>query len=155
MSEFRALIEEARGGGGAWVQVPPPVVAELGGTGRTPVQATFDGIPYRGSVVSMGDGAMVIGILKAIKLALGKGVGDEVTVILTRDESARDVEMPPDLAMALESGGLDQVFAGLSFTRKREIAEGVIAARKPETRRRRIAQAVARLADRGAERRPT
>jgi hypothetical protein len=28
------LIEEARGGGGAWVQVPPSVVEELGGAGR-------------------------------------------------------------------------------------------------------------------------
>jgi len=148
--EFRGLIEEARGGGGSWIQVPPSVVAELGGTARIPVQATFDGIPYRGSVVSMGEGAMVIGMLKAIKLALGKSTGDEVTITLTRDESARDVEVPADLALALESAGLDQLFTGLSFTRRKEIAAGVIGAKKPETRQRRIAQAVAQLSDRGA-----
>ena len=148
MSEFRALIEEARGEGGSWIQVPPSVVAKLGGKGRIPVEATFDGIPYRGSVVPMGQGVMVIGMLKAIKLALGKDVGDEVTVVLTRDESSREVEMPADLAMALASAGLNQVFAGLSFTRKREIPEGVAGAKKPDTRRRRIAQAVAELAER-------
>ncbi|MGH8992875.1 MAG: DUF1905 domain-containing protein [Acidimicrobiia bacterium] len=33
------------------------LVAALGGKGRIPVRATFDGVDYRGSIVSMGAGA--------------------------------------------------------------------------------------------------
>lgn len=145
MLEFRAFIEEARGGGGAWIQVPPSVVEGLGGAGRIPVQATFDGIPYRGSVVSMGGGGMVLGILKDIRAKLGKNVGDEVLVTLAQDDAERQVEVPEDLATALKTAEMTEVFAGLSFTRRKEIAAGVADAKKPETRQRRIEKAVREL----------
>ena len=53
VQRFRATVM-AGGGGGHLVRVPPEVVAALGGKGRIPVRATFDGVPYRGSVVRMG-----------------------------------------------------------------------------------------------------
>jgi Domain of unknown function (DUF1905) len=53
MEVFDATITEADRGG-AYVRVPPAVVAALGGKGRIPVRATFDGVAYRGSVVSVG-----------------------------------------------------------------------------------------------------
>jgi hypothetical protein len=145
LSEFRGQIEEAAGGGGTWVQVPRSVVEELGGVGRIPVRATFDGVPYRGSVVSMGDGGMVIGILKAIRTQLHKAVGEEVHVTLERDDSPREVDVPEDLAKALEVAGVAEAFGALSFTRRREIATGVVAAKRPETRQRRIEAAVQEL----------
>src|SRR4051812_21911638 len=63
MERFEAVLQEARGGG-AYVEVPGAVVAALGGGGRIPVQATSDGVEYRGSIASMG-GCMVLGVLKA------------------------------------------------------------------------------------------
>ena len=146
MTEFRAIIEEARGGGGAWVQVPPSAVAELGGGSRIPVRATFDGVPYQGSVVSMGDDRMVIGVLKAIRSRLGKQVGDELLVTLTRDDGPRAIEVPDDLAKAIKAAGVTAAFENLSYTRRKEIATGVTGAKKPETRQRRIAAAIAELA---------
>lgn len=148
MSEFRAVIEGARGRGGAWVQVPVSVVDELGGAGRIAVRATFDGIPYRGSVVSMGGGAMVIGILKDIRSKLGKAVGDDVLVTLELDSAPREVSVPEDLDRALVDEGLAEAFALLSFTRRREIAEGVSGAKLPETRQRRIEAAITELRNR-------
>ena len=145
MLEFRALIEEARGGGGAWVQVPPSVVEELGRAGRIPVRATFDGVPYRGSVVSMGGGTMVIGVLKEIRASIGKSVGDEVVVTIDLDQASREVEVPEDLERGLAEAGLAEAFADLSFTRRREIAGGVSGAKKPETRKRRIEAALQEL----------
>ena len=146
MSEFRALIEEARGGGGAWVQVPPSVIEDLGGAKRIPVRATFDGVPYQGSVVSMGAAnGMVIGVLKDIQTRLGKSPGDEVLVKLTRDESPREVEVPEDLIQALEVAGVAGAFERISFTRKKEIASRVAGAKKPETRQRRIQAAIEEL----------
>lgn len=144
---FRAAIREARGGGGAWIEVPPSVVEELGGGGRIQVQASFDGVPYRGSVVGMGTGGMVIGILKDIRTRLGKNVGDEVEVTLERDDAKREVEVPENLATALKQAGLSEVFEALSFSKRREIVGGVLEAKHPETRQRRIATAIGQLGE--------
>ena len=59
------------------------------GKGRLKVHATFDGIPYDGSIVNMGlkhpDGSVcyILGVVKAIRTALGKGEGDPIHVIIT------------------------------------------------------------------------
>ena len=93
----------------------------------------------------MGGGGMAIGILKDIRTKLGKAVGDEVVVTLELDQASREVEVPEDLERGLDDAGLADAFAGLSFTRRREIAEGVSGAKKPETRLRRIEAAVQEL----------
>ncbi|WP_218971938.1 DUF1905 domain-containing protein [Raoultibacter phocaeensis] len=84
--EFDAMIQASEvGKGGAYVTFPYNVREEFG-KGRVKVHATFDGIPYDGSVVNMGstheDGSVcyVIGILKSIRAELGKHIGDSVHV---------------------------------------------------------------------------
>jgi hypothetical protein len=144
VQSFDATIEEGRGGG-ALVVVPAEVVTALGGKGRIPVRATFDGVDYRGSVVSMG-GQKVIGLLKAIREQLGKGPGDAVTVTLALDAEDRSVEVPDDLAAALADAGLGDTFAALSYSHQRENVQSVLDAKKPETRARRLAQVVERVA---------
>ncbi|MGW1346802.1 YdeI/OmpD-associated family protein [Kribbella sp. NPDC002412] len=128
-------------GGGAWVEVPGEVVAALGGGGRIPVQASFDGVEYRGSIASMG-GCMVIGLLKGIRTQLGKGDGDPITVTLERDTAERTVDVPEDLATALAEAGLQEAFDALSYSHRREHVNAVTEAKKPETRVRRIAKAI-------------
>lgn len=88
---------------------------------------------------------MVIGILKHIRSQLGKSVGDEVTVTLERDDAKREVDVPDELATALKQAGMSEVFAALSFSRRREIVGGVVGAKHPETRQRRIASAIRQL----------
>ena len=69
---------------------PRPTVM---GKGRVKVHASFDGIPYDGSIVNMGlknpDGSVcyVIGVLKAIRTALRKGDGDTIHVVITEREA--------------------------------------------------------------------
>lgn len=59
------------------------------GKGRVRVDATFDGVPYRGSIVNMGvrdaDGNLcyILGVLKSIRRQIGKDFGDEVEVCVT------------------------------------------------------------------------
>jgi hypothetical protein len=84
---FRATVM-AGGGGGHLVRVPPEVVEALGGRGRTPVRATFDGAPYRGSVVRMG-GYACIGVRKSILEQIGAGIGSEIAVTLAFDAEER------------------------------------------------------------------
>lgn len=51
---FESLICSSEvGKGGAYIVFPYDIRKEFG-TGRVKVQATFDGVPYEGSIVNMG-----------------------------------------------------------------------------------------------------
>ncbi len=82
--KFNAIIQEGRGGG-AYVAFPRDIKKEFG-KGRLKVNATFEGIPYKGSVVNMGvknpDGSVcyILGMLKEIRNKLEKQIGDSVYV---------------------------------------------------------------------------
>ena len=85
--EFDAVIREEEDGG-AYVVFPWNIREEFG-RGRVKIRAEFDGIPYEGSIVNMGlkdeEGNVLylIGVLKSIRKALGKGDGDTVKVVVT------------------------------------------------------------------------
>lgn len=138
---FRAeLVTSGTGGGGHLVTVPDDVVAALGGKGRTPVQATFNGVPYRGSIVRMG-GSFCLGVTKAVIADAGVEPGDLLDVVVRLDNAPRVVDVPPELAAAFEARPeLRAAWDGWSYTRRKEAAAGVAEARKPETRDRRIDQ---------------
>ena len=86
--EFDAVLHELPDSGGAYVVFPWDLKQETG-KGRLKVHAAFDGVPYDGSVVNMGlkhpDGSVcyMIGVLKSIRAALGKGEGDAIHVVIT------------------------------------------------------------------------
>jgi hypothetical protein len=141
--EFEATIAAADRGG-AYVTVPLEVVTALGGRRRIPVVATFDGIEYRGSVVSMG-GGMVIGVLQQIRTQLGKRPGDTVSVTLVVDDEPRRVEVPDDLRAALVEASLQARFDGLSCSHRREYVNWIEEAKRPATWQRRIEQTVERV----------
>jgi len=141
--QFHAALQAADRGG-AYVTVPAEVVTALGGGGRIPVQATFDGVRYRGSVVSMG-GGRVIGVLKSIRSQLGKEIGDTVEVTLARDEVPREVTLAADVDAAFRAAGVFARFRALSFTHQREHIEWIESAKRADTRTRRIAATVDRL----------
>lgn len=132
--------------GGAYVEVPADVVVGLGGgKARTAVSATFDGIPYRGSIVSMGGDGKILGILKDIRSQLGKSPGDKVTVTVERDDAERSVVVPDELAAALDAAALGATFNRLSYSHQRAYVGWIEEAKKPETRRRRVTQTIERL----------
>lgn len=85
--EYDAVLHEDRSDGGAYVIFPRDLREEFG-RGRVKVRASFDGVPYEGSIVNMGlknpDGSVcwIIGVRKAIRQKLQKGDGDPIHVIL-------------------------------------------------------------------------
>lgn len=85
--EYDAVIRELPEKGGAYVVFPWNIREEFG-KGRIKVHATFDGIPYDGSIVNMGvkneDGSVcyILGMLKSIRTQLGKGDGDTVHMVI-------------------------------------------------------------------------
>ena len=85
--QFKATIERSGDMDAAYVVVPVDIRKEYG-KGRLKVEATFDGVPYSGSVVNMGvkdvDGNIcyIIGVTKAIRQKIGKSFGDTVEVLI-------------------------------------------------------------------------
>ncbi len=83
--EFHAVIEAVPDKGGAYIRFPYDVRKEFG-KGRVKAEITFDGEPYKGSIVNMGvknnDGTIcyIIGIRKDIRSKIGKQPGDKVFV---------------------------------------------------------------------------
>ena len=144
-ASFRAPVKPSGRGGGHLVVVPPKVIEALGGKGRIPVTASFNGVPYRGSIVRMG-GDAVLGVQKAIMAAAGVSVGDTLRIEVSNDDAPREVELPDELATALRANRTARrVFEGLSYSHRREYARSVAEAKRPDTRVRRAERAIERL----------
>ena len=85
--EYDAVLHEVPDSGGAYVIFPWDLREEFG-KGRMKVHASFDGVPYDGSIVNMGvkkdDGSVcyIIGVLKAIRTRLNKHDGDRLHVVI-------------------------------------------------------------------------
>ena len=141
---FNARIEAGIGGGAA-VAFPYSVEDEFGVRGNVPVQSTIDGIAYRGSLAKCGEGPHMLGVLKAIRERIGKGPGDTVEVVVWKDDAVRIVEIPPAFKVLLKKEGLLAGFEKLSYTHRKEYIRWITEAKKEETRRSRIAKAVAML----------
>lgn len=140
---FIAPIQAARGGG-AYVAVPFDVEAAFGKK-RVPVLATIEGVEYRGSLVRYGTPVHIFPLLKSIRIAIGKDIGDLVEITVEEDVAPRTVEVPVDLGVALAAAGLSGAFDSLSYSRQREYVRRVEEAKRPKTRERRVAEVVAEL----------
>lgn len=87
--EFKSVIKPVEGIDGAYIDFPLDVKHEFG-KGRVAVTATFDGVPYDGSLVRMKTPNHIIGIRKDIRSKIGKSAGDTITVTIQE----RDPKLP-------------------------------------------------------------
>lgn len=131
------------------IELSDAQVADLGGGGRAPVVVTINGRSARLRLARMA-GRNLIGLSKAARSALGIDIGDTIVAEIALDDAERTVEVPTELAAALEAApGARERFEALSYTRRKEIARGVAEAKRPETRDRRIKAALAELSASG------
>ncbi len=131
------------------VVLPAEVAAAMGGRARIPVMGTINGVAFRGSTMPMGDGRHCVGFRRAIQAQARVEVGDTVAIEIDRDDAPRTVDLPEDLAAALAAEpGARAAFDAMSYTHRREWAEAIEGAKRPETRAHRIAQAVDAARDR-------
>ena len=141
--EFEAVLEAGDGDGGVFVVVPFSVPEAYGTRGEVAVQVTFDGYPYQGSITPLGDGHHAVHVLKQIRKAVAKTIGDTVRVTLSRDVAERKMEAPADLAAQLAANPkAGAYFATLAYTHQREFVRWLEGAKRPETRARRLAETV-------------
>jgi len=120
-------------------------VEKVFGAKRVPVKAEINGAIYHGSIVRMG-GKYLLGIPKAFREKAGIAAGDNIVVTLEFDSDPRTVKVPTDLAKAIEKCGLSGKWEDLSYTHKKEHANAVTEAKRPETKVRRIEKTVEMLA---------
>jgi hypothetical protein len=114
------------------------------GKARAPVRVTLNGYTYRSTIAAMG-GPPCIPLRKSHRQAAGLEGGETIQVRVELDTDKREVKPPSDLLKALTAATALERWRALSYTHQREHVEGIEEAKKPETRARRIAAAVAML----------
>lgn len=127
------------------IPVPEAVLTELGGGRRPAVTVSVGGHTYRASVATV-DGAPMISLSAENRAKAGVAAGDEVEVEVTLDTAPREVEVPDDLAAALDAEpDARRTFDALSYSNRRWHVDSINGAKADETRRRRIEKSIAAL----------
>jgi len=142
--KFRTTI--LRGGKTATgIPVPDEVIEALGGGRKPPVTMTVNGYSYRSTVATV-DGRFMVSFSSDHRAASGLEGGDEVEVEIELDTAPRKIEVPADLAAALDDDhAARSTFDKLSNSLQRYHVDQVNGAKTDETRQRRIQKSVATL----------
>ena len=132
-------------GNNTGIVVPPEVVEALGGGRRAAVTVTVNGFTYPSTLAVMG-GRHLIPFSSDKREETGLAGGDAIEVTLELDTAPRTVELPDDLAVALDDAGIRARFDALAPSARKAHVTNVVSAKTDETRTRRIAAIVAKLA---------
>jgi Bacteriocin-protection, YdeI or OmpD-Associated/Domain of unknown function (DUF1905) len=120
-------------------------VATLGAGKTPPVRVTVNGVTVGGRVMRRG-GQNLVGFSRAARVELGVEPGQSIRLTIELDDQPREVEVPDDLAAALDADPAARAaFDALAFTHRKEYVRSVVEAKKPETRERRVRETVARV----------
>ena len=125
--------------------VPDGVVEALGAGKRPPVTVTLGGHTYRSTVARRGD-RYLLPLSAENRAAAGVAAGDTVDVDVEVDTAPRTVEVPADLAAALDGEPAARArFDALPYTHRKEHVRAVESAKAEATRQRRVAGVLAAL----------
>ncbi|WP_009884719.1 YdeI/OmpD-associated family protein [Brevibacterium aurantiacum] len=132
-------------GNNVGIEVPEDIVLGFGVGKRVPVIVTIAGYSYPSTTAVMG-GKFLLPLAKEHREASGVSGGETHEVTLTHDTSSRETPVPDDLAEALGTAGVREVFDGLAPSKRKEHVRQVESAKAEATRERRIAKIVDSLA---------
>jgi hypothetical protein len=126
-------------------EVPLDVKKEFG-KARPPVKVSINGYSYR-STVSVYGGKYYLPVRREHREEAGLKAGDIIRVTVALDREVRTVTPPPELASAFKKNtAARERWEKLSYTHKKEHADAILQAKRPETRARRIEKTLAMLA---------
>ena len=142
MSELRVHTVLTGRGPAAAILLTDDQVASLGAGKAFPVAVTIGGRTARLRLAHMGSENM-IGFSKAVRADLGLDIGQEIDAVIRVDAAERTVDVPPELAAALDADpALRSAFDALSYSVRKEHARSVAEAKQEATRERRITKIV-------------
>jgi hypothetical protein len=137
-----------------WIEVPFSVEELFGTRGRVPVKVTVNGLTYRSSMSNMGGGCHIIPVRRDRAEKANARAGEKVSVTIEHDTAKRTVTPPKELkALLAKNAKAKAGWDAFSFTHKREWAEAIRDAKRPETKQKRLAQAIAALEEKAQKRR--
>jgi hypothetical protein len=135
------------------VEVPFDVKATFG-EARAPVQMSFLGETHKNRVAVYG-GKYILGIWKAVLAKHAIVDGAELEVTVEPDTSPRTITPPAALAAALGKNAKARAgWDAMSYTHQREWAKAIEDAKKPETQKKRLQQALEALSAKAAAAKP-
>ena len=109
---------------------------------RAPVKVTLNGYTYRSTIAAMG-GPPFIPLRKSNREAAGLEGNETLAVRLDLGTGKREVKPPADFVKALKAAPPAwERWRELSYTHQREHVEALAGAKRPETRARRLENAV-------------
>lgn len=132
------------GGNNVGIPLTDEQIAEIGGGKRPPVRVVLNGYEYRTTVGVM-RGLSLVPVNAATRAAAGVAGGEQHSVTVELDTAPRDIEVPEDLALALDAAGVRAAFDALAPSRRKEHARSVEEAKAADTRARRVAKVVEQL----------
>jgi len=124
------------------VAVPAEITHALGTKGPVLVMARVnESAPFQVSLFPVGGGRHYIRIKAKVRRETNTKTGDHVRIRFTVLDRA-DVTLPPDLLSALDAAGMTEDFSALTPGKQNFIIRRINEVAKPETRLKRIEEAV-------------
>jgi hypothetical protein len=128
------------------VDVPAGVSRALGDESSIPVRGSAAGVTFRSTLTPRGNQMHRLFVHSRIWRAHRIDVGDTIEFQIERDMESREPDTPYDFLKALERRPAARGFYGkASSALRREIGNWLAAAKRPETRERRIEAALDNL----------
>jgi hypothetical protein len=142
---FRAELIQDDASTATAIEIPFDVQKVFGTRARVPVCGTINGFPYRSSIMPMGGKHWMV-VNRQLREGAKAKAGDLISIVMERDEAPRTITAPADLARALKASPPAQAaWDQSSYTHRKEYVQAIEAAKRPETRARRIEKAIAEL----------
>lgn len=151
---FAATLEE-RGPTGQWPHVFLPTSATrlLGKRGAVNVVFSANGTMFRRTAKPDGQGGHYVLFNALMRERTGIEPGDRFDAAIRLDPAPRTLEVPPDVTQSLrDDRRAREAFASLTPANRRMLVEFVKEAKRPETRVRRIQQALRMMVEWAAAR---
>jgi hypothetical protein len=145
MVKFRTELVGQEGMNATGMMIPPEVVEALGSGKRPAVKVTLNGsYTYRNTVAVMG-GEYMVGVSAEHRANADVKAGDILDVELEIDTEKREVDVPRDLAAAIDAApDARRYFDTLSYSKKLLLVNKMNV-KNPDVRKQRIESTVAQL----------
>jgi hypothetical protein len=148
---FRARLSKpastAKAGSWTFLALPGNASAKLPSRGKTTVEGTLNGFPFRATLEPDGQKGHWLRVSRKLREAAGASAGDIVTLAITPAREEPEPRVPADLRQALAAAPKARAsWSDITPIARRDWIHWITSAKRPETRARRIDNACTMLA---------